>query len=148
MKDKLKELLRPIIKEILSEIKQTQPTKVTSDKNMYKSIFGLDKNETKKAVRTSIKEAAKGLNLSQPWSNLHIKGWGKDRNGNMAILVGFPNDKGWAIQTNQNLPTTHSILTTTPPKLSSNDLDAIGEEITDYVDQYGSKEQKSRLKRY
>lgn len=145
MKSKIKEMLRPIIMEILAERKKSIPTTpALSTEYLFKNIFGLSEKEAKKSIR----EAVKGLNQSQPWSNLFIKGWGKDRNGNSSIIIGFPNDKGWSIQTNQNLPKTHSILTSNPAKLTSTDLEDIGEEITDYVDQYGSKDQKSRLKRH
>ena len=118
MKSKIKEMLRPIVMEILAE------------------------------RNGSIKEAVKGINLEQPHSNLYIKGWGLDTNGNWRIVVGPPNDKGWAIQTNGKLPETNSITRHAGKTLSDDELDTIGQEITDYVSQYGSKEQKARLKRY
>lgn len=95
-----------------------------------------------------INEAVKGLNLRQPHSNLFIKGWGLDNNGNMCIFVGFPNDKGFAIQTNGNLEETNYIIRRAHKELSEDELDVIGEEITDYVQKYGSKNVKSRLKVY
>jgi hypothetical protein len=188
----IKELLRPLIKEILDEsklpIKEADITKplftaptldgntfivvssgrikdgedkfkmLVVDKNknivkdwgthpMLKGAIQLAKNK-KIIENTIIKEAVKGLNLEQPHSNLYIKGWGRDKNGNTVILVGFPNDKGWAIQTNGTLPETDWTIKRAHKELSDEELDIIGQEVTDYVSQYGSKEQKARLKRY
>lgn len=106
-KSRLKEILRPIVQQILKE----------------------------------------AMNLEQPHSNLYIKGWGKDTNGNQRIIVGLPNDKGVSIQTNGNLPETHSIIRGAK-KLTDDELSIIGQEITDYVSQYGSASLKSKLKIY
>jgi hypothetical protein len=94
---------------------------------------------------------AKKINLEQPVSNLYIKGWGLDINGNNRITVGFPNDRGFPIQTGGgSLPNTHKIITgkKTSDTLSASELRTIGKEITDYVSKYGSKDQRSRLKVY
>ena len=93
----------------------------------------------------------KKINLEQPVSNLYIKGWGLDINGNNRITVGFPNDRGFPIQTGGgSLPNTHKIITgkKTSDTLSASELRTIGKEITDYVSKYGSKDQRSRLKVY
>lgn len=98
-------------------------------------------------VQQILKEAKSSMNLEQPHSNLYIKGWGFDKNGNQRIIVGLPNDKGVSIQTNGNLPETHSIIRGAK-KLTSNELDKVGWEITDYVSQYGPASLKSKLKIY
>ena len=102
----------------------------------------------RKVTNKKISEAAMGLNLSQPYSNLFIKGWGMDKNGNMRIVVGFPNDKGFPIQTNGVLKDTHRILQTAHKQLSENELDVIGREVTDYVKKFGPAMVRSRLKVY
>lgn len=88
------------------------------------------------------------MNLEQPHSNLYIKGWGLDSNGNSVIIVGFPNDKGFAIQTNGTLPETNHIIKVAHKELSEDELNEVGREITDYVQQYGSKQAKARLRVY
>ena len=98
-------------------------------------------------IKKVVMSESKGMNIEQPHSNLYIKGWGLDTNGNWRILVGFPNDKGFKIQTNGNLPQTNNITRHTK-KLTGEELDIIGKEITDYVEKYGSSNVKSRLRRY
>lgn len=117
-----------------------------TNKLKLKTLIAQILNESKK--RPIVSEAIKNLNIEQPASNLYIKGWGSDSNGNMRIVVGFPNDKGFPIQTNGNLPETHNILTSGVKKLATSDLDVIGDEITDYVRQHGNVGVKSRLKVY
>ena len=118
---KLKTILTGIIREIVTENTKT---------------------------KRQIKEA-KGLNLEQPYSNLFIKGWGFDINGNWRIVIGPPNEKGYSIQTNNpNLEQTNSITRHAKNTLTDDELDVIGQEITKYVQQFGSKLQKSKLKVY
>ena len=91
----------------------------------------------------------KKINFEQPVSNLYIKGWGNDANSNLRIITGFPNDRGFPIQTNGNLPKTHSILRSGHTgNFSQNELETIGLEITSYVMKYGSSNVKSRLTVY
>lgn len=111
-------------------------------RNIMKQIIAESVNKSK------LNEAVKGLNLEQPISNLFIKGWGLDKNGNMRIIVGFPNDKGFPIQTNGNLPNTQNIIKSAGKDLSDEDLIQIGTEVTDYVSKYGPATVKSRLKIY
>lgn len=101
-----------------------------------------------KIVRKIINESMSNVNLEQPISNLYIKGWGVDKNGNMRIVVGFPNDKGFSIQTNGVLPKTHQMLGYSPKAFTDIELETIGKEITQYVQQHGSTAVKSRLKIY
>jgi hypothetical protein len=55
---------------------------------------------------------------------------GRDFNGNKIVKVKIPGGRGWSIQTNGNLPKTHS---TNHPDV---------EEILDYIKTYGTHRQK------
>lgn len=101
-----------------------------------------------KIVRKVMSEAAKNLNLPLSNCNLYVKGWGLDKNGNMRILVGFPNDRGFPIQTNGVLKNTHQILQRAGSQLSEDDLNVIGSEVLSYVQKFGPATVKSRLKVY
>ncbi len=91
----------------------------------------------------------KGLNLEQPHSNLFIKGWGMDTNGNSVIIVGFPNDRGFAIQINKpEFRETKNIVRSAKRELSDDELFDIGKEVTDWVKKFGTQKVKSRLKVY
>lgn len=84
-------------------------------------------------VRNVLSEV-KGVNIAQPVSNLYIKGWGLDTNGNMRIVVGFPNDNGFSIQTNGTLKNTQELISGKKDKsFSDSELKTIGAEITDYA---------------
>lgn len=89
-------------------------------------------------------------NIKTGVSNLFLKGMGLDKNGNMTIKVGFPNDKATAIQTNGTLPKTNALLQKIDKleDLNEKELKIIGREVTDYIKSYGSKNMKSRLKVY
>lgn len=112
----------------------------TSTKTRLKEIL-------RPIVQQILKEAKSPMNLEQPHSNLYIKGWGVDPKGNQRIIVGLPNDKGVSIQTNGNLPETHTIIRGAK-RLTSDEISTIGQEITDYVAQYGPASLKSKLKIY
>jgi len=104
----------------------------------------------RKIVRQELSEATSKMNIEQPVSNLYIKGWGLDVNGNMTIKIGFPNDRGFAIQTNDGLKETDYIISGkgkagSKSSFTKSELETIGMEVTDYVKNYGSKNQKSRL---
>ena len=89
-------------------------------------------------------------NVETSVSNLYLKGVGNDKNGNWRIVVGFPNDRGFSIQTNGVLKNTNNITRKNEKldKLSDNELKIIGKEVTDYVKKYGSSNVKNRLKIY
>lgn len=112
----------------------------TSTKTRLKEIL-------RPIVRQILKEAKSSMNLEQPHSNLYIKGWGLDGNGNQRIIVGLPNNNGVSIQTNGNLPKTHSIIRGAK-KLTASELSAVGREVTAYVSKYGPASLKSKLKTY
>ncbi len=88
----------------------------------------------------------KKVNLEIPDTNLYVKGWGLDTNGNRRIIVGFPNDKGFSIQTNGTLPETNRIIQSAIRELSDDELDVIGDEVVKYVKEFGSANVKSRLR--
>lgn len=88
----------------------------------------------------------KKVNLEIPDTNLYVKGWGLDTNGNRRIIVGFPNDKGFSIQTNGTLPETNRIIQSAIRELSDDELDVIGDEVVQYVKEFGSANVKSRLR--
>ena len=71
-------------------------------------------------------------------SNLYFNGKGMDINGNKVVRVSFPNSRAFSIQTNGNLPKTHS--------MSKGGYDE--KEINQYVKEYGSDAQKKKLKCY
>jgi len=86
--------------------------------------------------------------IALPNSNLYLYGWGRDTNGNSAIKIGFPNRKGFTIQTNGVLPFSNSIKNTSLSDLSENDIEKIEKEVVNYVKNYGSSNQKSIIKAY
>lgn len=93
-------------------------------------------------------------NIDTGVSNLFLKGAGYDTNGNMRIIVGFPNDKGVSIQTNGTLPETDSLIRKVGgnkarlDRLSDDEIVSIGNEVTDYIQKYGSADMKKRLRVY
>lgn len=95
---------------------------------------------------------AKGgkASVELPGTNLWLSGFGIDTNGNSVVKVGFPNDRAFSIQTNGNLPETHNIGRGIDKldELRSGDLKIIAHEVYDYVSEYGSTKQKSKLKKY
>ena len=86
--------------------------------------------------------------ISLPNSNLYLYGWGRDTNGNSIIKIGFPNRKGFSIQTNGVLPFSNSMKNTSLSDLSENDIEKIEKEVVNYVTNYGSSNQKSIMKKY
>lgn len=76
-------------------------------------------------------------------ANLWFYGLGRDLNGNKTASFSFADEKKFSIQTNGNLPSFH--------KLSKGDLDvtpAMEKEAIEYIRNYGSKNQKAKLKVY
>ncbi len=84
-------------------------------------------------------------------SNLYMNGAGMDANGNHVVSIKFPNSSAFTIQTAGNLKTAHDALRGV--KYYESEIDdstkkKIEKEIVDYVKEYGSKAQKSKLKKY
>ena len=85
--------------------------------------------------------------IDLPGTNLTFYGTGLDTNGNKVAKLGFPNQPKFSIQTNGNMPKTHSMLigyTGTP----IDNLKIIKKEAVDYIKNYGSAQQKASLKEY
>ena len=73
-----------------------------------------------------------------------VVGKRRDKNGNRTIRLGFPDGKGFSIQTNGNLPETHSIFSRVKrvDMLTGEELDVIEKEVIRYVEAFGTKRQK------
>lgn len=91
---------------------------------------------------------AKGGEIEFQHSNLIIVGAGMDSNGNRVVKVSFPNERPFSIQTNGNLPKTHSLLKAYDKNtnFSAKEIESMEDEIVDYVENYGSENQKKSLK--
>jgi hypothetical protein len=91
----------------------------------------------------------KSVNL--PNCNLLLYGFGHDINGNKIIKIGYPNQRAFSIQTSDGLkfPNSKSFDKTTKlSDLNDSDLEKICGEVSQYIEKFGSKEQKSKLKIY
>jgi hypothetical protein len=91
---------------------------------------------------------AKGGEISFDNSNLYLNGFGMDSNGNSVVKVSFPNQRAFSIQTNGVLKETNNLYTKNIKELTEAQIKTIEKEVVDYVKQFGSKEQKQRLKTY
>ena len=84
-------------------------------------------------------------------SNLYMVGAGMDTNGNLVVSIQFPNSRAFTIQTAGTLKTTHKELRgikNYDSEIDDSTKKKIEKEIVDYVENYGSKDQKSKLKKY
>ena len=89
------------------------------------------------------------LDRDLPHTNLWLKGFGMDTNGNAVVKVSYPNDNAFSIQTNGVLPETHRLSKSVGiSDLTEEELDAISKEVSGYIKEYGSKKQKEKLKIY
>lgn len=87
--------------------------------------------------------------IELPNTNLQLVSHGRDSNGNRTVQVQLPNDRAFSIQTNGNLPKTHSILTGIKiSDLKEDDILVIEKEVSDYIQEFGSEKQKNKLKVY
>ena len=91
---------------------------------------------------------AKGGEVAFDNSNLYLNGFGMDSNGNSVVKVSFPNQRAFSIQTNGVLNETNSLYTKKIGDLTDAQIKTIEKEVVEYVKQFGSKEQKQRLKTY
>lgn len=108
-------------------------------------------NETKFAKGGEV--YAKGGSIKEialPNSNLYLYGFGRDVNGNSTIKLSFGSNRGFSIQINNPDFYIH-----TYPKrgyslkeLSEEDILGIEKEVVSYLQEFGSKDQKSKLKTY
>lgn len=139
-----KEEIDPILAEIkTNRIKVDELKKLLSKTGKTEKIMDLI---NKGAEGADMSESVDGTAL--PGSNLYLYGKGKDINGNSVVRVGFPNQRGFSIQTNGDLPKTDSILKggAKIASLSDSDLKTIGGEVAGYVKENGSDEQKKSLR--
>lgn len=93
---------------------------------------------------------AKGGEIEFQRSNLRIIGTGIDTNGNRVVKVSIANQRPFSIQTNGNLPNTHRLLRgyDKNTNLYEGEIESMENEIVDYVENYGSPNQKKSLKIY
>ena len=109
------------------------------------------KKEGRIVKEKSMKASGKTKEIDLSQSNLYLKGFDRDINGNKTIKVSFPNGRAFSIQTLQNMPKTHSMRIGKKDDLgsiSNSDLKIIEKELINYIEKHGSKNQKSRLKVY
>jgi hypothetical protein len=102
------------------------------------------------AAPMTFENGGKMGDIEFPNSNLWLKGFGLDKNGNYVVKVGFPNDNGFSIQTNGVLRKTQSIGKSVGKisDISPEELLQIEKEVVGYVSEHGSKSQKKKLKKY
>ena len=99
---------------------------------------------------TGLFAAGGKASVELPGTNLWLSGFGMDTNGNSIVRVGFPNDRAFSIQTNGTLPETNRIQKSSPrlADLTDKQLKEISKEVSEYVRDFGSLNQKTRLKKY
>jgi DNA repair protein RadC len=81
-------------------------------------------------------------------SNLYLNGFGIDSNGNKVVKISYPNSRAFSIQTNGVLKETNNLFTKNINELSQKELNVIENEVINYINSYGSKEQKNKLRTY
>ena len=121
-------------------------------KNVTKYEWG-GKVDTGVGVSDTLNKAyeyAKGGVIPFSSSNLYFNGFGKDTNGNSIVKVSFPNSRAFSIQTNGDLPKTHSLKQqySKIENLSEKDLKVVEKEVNDYVKEFGSDSQIKKLNTY
>jgi hypothetical protein len=122
-------------------------TKMSRTKELIEK-YKAKKPNTKNPKLEARSYMAKGGEIAFKNSNLYLNGFGVDSNGNAVIKVSFPNQRAFSIQTNGVLKETHNKSTKKIKDLSDADLKIIEKEVVDYVKDFGSKEQKSKLNSY
>jgi hypothetical protein len=82
-----------------------------------------------------------------PKVNLQIVGFGKDSNGNStANFLTFDGKSRINIQTNGDMPTTHSLaIRKKVSDLTSDELQEIRDEVVRYIKNYGTAKQKAAM---
>lgn len=98
--------------------------------------------------KSKLKASGKGREVNLPKTNLYLKGFDMDKNGNSIIKLSYPNSRGFSIQTNQNMPKTHSIKSKGIENLTETDLKTIKKEAIDYITNFGTENQKRGLRAY
>lgn len=88
--------------------------------------------------------------ISFPNSNLYFYGFGRDINGNSTIKISIGANKRFSIQINspEFYKYTYDKRGYKLKELTNEDIIGIEKEVTNYLKEFGSKEQKSKLKIY
>jgi vacuolar-type H+-ATPase subunit C/Vma6 len=83
-----------------------------------------------------------------PNTNITIRAFGKDVNGNKVVKLSFYDGTNFSIQTNGNLPKTHSLASAGKKvdSLTDSELNTVRTEVVDYIKQYGNKNQDTPWK--
>ncbi len=118
--------------------------------------FIIKKEDWKKLQKNKIEESKQLSETKETYqiegTNLEIVGFDMDTNGNKVVKLQFPDEKVFSIQVGGgNISTldTQSINKVNDLyKLKQKELDDIEWEIIDYIQHYGSSNQKSKLKVY
>lgn len=126
-----------------------------TEKNLL-SYSSFEYKELPKSIRLEVDlhvykgQYAKGGEIEFQRSNLRIIGTGIDTNGNRVVKVSIANQRPFSIQTNGNLPNTHRLLRgyDKNTNLYEGEIESMENEIVDYVENYGSPNQKKSLKIY
>ncbi len=84
-------------------------------------------------------------------SNLYLTGAGYDTNGNKVVKLQIGSNRGFSIQTNGNMPKTHSLIAgkktlTALKELSTSQLRVIEQECISYIKKYGTPTQRQKLR--
>jgi hypothetical protein len=97
-----------------------------------------------------LNETVNDKSIQFPNCNLFLVGGGYDINGNSIVKIAFPNDRSFSIQTNGVLKNTNKLIRkdTKIEELSDNDIAKIGKEVCEYIKEFGTKNQKEKLKIY
>jgi hypothetical protein len=107
-------------------------------------------------INQSVKNIVEGRALSEgndvelKGTNLFLKGFAVDRNGNSVIKLSFPNGPAFSIQTNKGSEwqKIHNLRGNKAKELSDSDLAVIKKLVVEYLKKFGSAQQKSILKVY
>jgi hypothetical protein len=88
--------------------------------------------------------------ISLPNSNLYLYGFGRDINGNSTIKISIGANRRFSIQINspEFYKYTYDKRGYKLKELTNEDIIGIEKEVTNYLKEFGSKEQKSKLKIY
>ena len=86
-----------------------------------------------------------------PNSNLFITGAGHDINGNRIVKLRFLDSSGFSIHTGGSLRNTEYVIRGKKTardmhEISDEDMYSISKEICSYIEKFGSKKQKEKLK--
>ena len=125
---------------------------MTSKIKTSKKELASEKIKSLLAKAKEKREMAKGGKIKEvdfENSNLILYGGGVDTNGNHIVKIGFPNSRAFSIKTNGVLKNTNYILKSKDVhQLEKEEIYTIEKEVVEYVKDFGSKEQKAKLKTY